>query len=465
MKITLTAFMSIFLMLLISCRENKKNEEASSTPPSDSIRFMTLDPGHFHAALVQKEMYNNVSSRVYVYAPGGPELREHLALIQRYNTRQENPTHWDEYVYTGSDYLEKMLKEKPGNVVIIAGNNSKKTEYIYKSIDAGINVLSDKPMVIFPEEFSLLKDAFQKAKEKKVLLYDIMTERFEITNTLQKELAAIPEVFGTLQKGSAEDPAITEESIHNFYKNVSGKPLIRPAWYFDINQQGEGIVDVTTHLIDLVQWECFPGKIIDYTRDISMISAKRWTTDLSLGQFTAVTGLEQYPDFLNKYLDKNVLKVYCNGEIEYKINGTYARVTETWEYQAPAGAGDMHNSVIKGTKSDLIIRQGKEENYQPTLYVKSVEANNHLEAPLEKAVKVTLQEKYPGISLQKIKEGEWKILIPEKYDVGHEAHFAQVVHNYLHYLQYGDMPDWEVPGMLAKYYITTQALILARSAK
>lgn len=38
-------------------------------------------------------------------------------------------------------------------------------------------------------------------------------------------------------------------SIHSFYKEVAGKPLTRPAWYYDVTQQGEGIADVTTHLI------------------------------------------------------------------------------------------------------------------------------------------------------------------------------------------------------------------------
>ncbi|MFQ8805711.1 MAG: putative oxidoreductase C-terminal domain-containing protein [Alistipes indistinctus] len=35
--------------------------------------------------------------------------------------------------------------------------------------------------------------------------------------------------------------------------------MTRPAWYYDVTQQGEGIADVTTHLIDLAAWKCFPG--------------------------------------------------------------------------------------------------------------------------------------------------------------------------------------------------------------
>jgi hypothetical protein len=32
---------------------------------TNSLRFLTLNPGHFHAALVQKEMYPGVAARVY----------------------------------------------------------------------------------------------------------------------------------------------------------------------------------------------------------------------------------------------------------------------------------------------------------------------------------------------------------------------------------------------------------------
>src|SRR5271169_6184069 len=82
-----------------------------------SVKLMTLDPGHFHAALVQKSMYPQVDPVVHVYAPGGADLDLHLKRVEAYNTRAENPTHWQEKVYTGADFLDRMVKEKPGNVV------------------------------------------------------------------------------------------------------------------------------------------------------------------------------------------------------------------------------------------------------------------------------------------------------------------------------------------------------------
>ncbi len=231
-------FLTILLLVIIaSCTGGNKSPQslettAMFTGAKDEVKIMTLDPGHFHAALVQEDMYSQVDSNVYVYAPEGPDLHDHLARIQGFNTRAKNPTSWNEIVYAGSDFLEKMLSDKPGNVMVVSGNNAKKTEYILKAINAGINVLADKPMVILPEEFSELEEAFRVAGEKGVLLYDIMTERYEITTILQRELAQIPSVFGTLKTGSVEEPAITKESVHHFFKFVSGNALKRPAWFF-----------------------------------------------------------------------------------------------------------------------------------------------------------------------------------------------------------------------------------------
>ena len=50
-----------------------------------AIQFITVDPGHFHAALVQKTQYHQVSRDVYVYAPAGDDLESHLAKIDAYN--------------------------------------------------------------------------------------------------------------------------------------------------------------------------------------------------------------------------------------------------------------------------------------------------------------------------------------------------------------------------------------------
>ena len=53
--------------------------------------------------------------------------------------------------------------------------------------------------------------------------------------------------------------------------------------------------------------------------------------------------------------------------------------------------------------------------------------------------------------------------MPDKYSVGHEAHFAQVTENFLRYLRDGKLPEWEVPNMLTKYATIMQAYELSRA--
>jgi len=452
------------LVLFTACSQAQDQEITAKdidlmfTPIDGKVKIMNLDPGHFHAALVQKTMYEQVDRVVHVFAPEGPEVQSYLNRISDYNSRPDNPTSWKEKVYTGSDFLEKMLSKKPGNVMVVSGNNAKKTEYILKSIQEGIHVLADKPMVISPDNYPMLEEAFATAEEKGVLLYDIMTERHEITTMLQKELSLIPEIFGELQTGSVAVPAITKESVHHFSKIVSGKPLIRPPWFFDVAQQGEGIVDVTTHLVDLVQWEAFPEVVLEKS-DVKIFSARRWTTDLSPAMFEKVTGLDSYPEYLEKDVWDKQLKIHCNGEINYTLKGVHARVSVIWNFQAPEGTGDTHYSVMRGTRCDLVIRQGEAEGYKPKLYIETTEQESPqeflkaLESGIEK-----LAESYPGIRLKNVADFTWILEIPDSYKVGHEAHFGQVTEKFLGYLETGTLPPWEIPNMIVKYYTTTEGM-------
>lgn len=430
---------------------------------AQNIKLITLDPGHFHAALIQKSMYPQVDPAVHVYAEDGRDLKLHLERIDGYNKRTAEPTSWKENIYTGKDFFAKMIAEKKGNVVVLAGNNRLKTNYILESVRNGFHVFADKPMAVDTKGFEQLKLAFTEAKKKGVQLYDIMTERFEITTQLQRAFSMDPALFGTLEKGTAEDPSVTKISVHHFYKYVSGSVLTRPSWFFDDKQQGAGIVDVTTHLVDLIQWECFPGQIIDYKKNVKMLNAKSWTTPVSAADFTVVTK-ETVPDYLKAISDaKGDIQVNCNGEFTYNINGVHAKVSVIWNYKAPEGTGDTHYSLMRGTKASLIIKQGKEENFKPTLYIEQRQKDAAFEEKLNASIQ-KISQTFPGISLVKISNG-WTISVPEKYNDGHESHFAQVTKKYLDYLQNNNMPAWEVPNMIAKYYTTTKAKELANTKK
>jgi len=448
--------------LLTSCA--KREEKQLKDVAADGIvKLIVLNPGHYHAALVQKTMYDQVDRTVQVYAPSGPEVQEYLKRIDSFNTRTENPTNWQEKVYTGDDYLEKMLAERGGNVVVISGNNQKKTLYIKSAVDAGLNVFCDKPMCIDPAGFRLLEQAFASADKNGVLLYDIMTERFNIFHILQKMLVLNRDVFGELQKGSAAEPAVVKESVHHFFKYVSGTPIKRPTWYFDTAQQGEGLVDVTTHLIDLVMWTCFPEQAIDNRRDVVIKRARRWPTMITRQQYEKVTRAADFPDFLKDKLNKEgILPYYANGEMIYTLKGIHIKLSVSWDFQAPVGAGDTQYSLFTGSKARVLLKQGPEEDFRPQLYVEPAGdiSLEQLHTSLKKAI-ASLQSSYPGLALKR-GPNYWQVLIPDEHQEGHEAHFQKVTERYLQYLAEARLPEWEVRNMMAKYYITTAALRLAQ---
>ncbi len=456
-----SVFMILSAVFLASCGQagsgiNSAGKQKANLQKQYNVKLLTVDPGHFHAALVQKTMYPQISPDVHVYAPAGPDLEQHLGRIASYNSRADSPTHWNEIIYKGDDFFEKMLSEKAGNVVVLAGNNSKKAEYIEKCIEAGLNVLADKPMIISPEDFPKLENAFREADEKHVLLYDIMTERYEIATILQRMLSGNKSIFGKLQAGTKDEPAVTKISVHHFSKVISGTPVLRPAWYFDIHQQGEGIVDVTTHLVDLIQWECFPGQTL-HPQDINMVSARRWPTPLSKEEFSSVTGFKDFPAFLLKDVKDGKLNVFSNGEMVYQIKGIWAKVSVEWKYQAPPGGGDTHYSVLKGSGCDLVIRQGESEKFIPTLYVENIKGSA-LKEFTTKLKEALSSLPYDSLAVEKVNGNSLKIIIPSKYYVSHEEHFGQVTQKFLEYMNKGRLPDWEVQGMITKYYTTTSAL-------
>lgn len=427
------------------------------------VRFMTLDPGHFHAGLVQKEMYPGVSRRVDVYAPLGADLLEHLNRIVGFNTRKDNPTRWDLEVHTGPDFFERMLREKPGNVVVLSGRNQGKIDRIKASVEAGLNVLADKPWIIEAVDLPKLGSALATADQKKLVAYDIMTERYEVTSMLQRELVNDKAVFGTQLAGTVEEPAVFMESVHQLLKMVAGLPNRRPAWFFDVRQQGEGMPDVGTHLVDLVQWILCPDQALDYRKDVIVQAASRWPTVLSKAEFVKVTGEPDFPQFLRESVSNDTLQYFCNTRVSYALRGVHIKLNALWNYEPPPGGGDTHFAYFRGSQARVEIRQGKAENYRPELYViPNRAAESGVVMAALKGKMAALQARFPGVDIAG-QSKEIHIRIPDKYRVGHEAHFAQVTGKFLSYLKNPvSMPAWEKPNMLAKYYVTTQALQLSR---
>ena len=403
-----------------------------------------MDPGHFHASLVLKEMYPDVAKRVAVYAPLGPELGDYVNRIARFDLRPENPTAWELDIHAGPDYFARMLSEKAGNVMIMSGRNPK-IDRIKGAIDNGMNVLIDKPWIIVPADLPKLEAALEAAERRNLVAYDIMTERYEITCILARALVSDAELFGTLQGAEAT-------SVHYIMKMVAGAPNIRPPWFFDVRQQGEGLSDVGTHVVDLVQWTAFPDQAIDYRKDIRVLEGRRWPTAITREQFSRVTGEADFPAYLGAKDGR--LDYYCNNSVSYTLRGKPVKLEILWGWEAKPGTGDSYEATFRGTRGRVELRQGEAEKFRPEIYVVAPRA------ALKKRL-AALQQAYPGLELEE-KGGRTRMVIPDRYRVGHEAHFAQVTKQFFRYLKDPkSVPAWERPNMLAKYYVTTKGVELA----
>jgi predicted dehydrogenase len=423
------------------------------------IRFITLAPGHFHAALVHKEMAPGVHPRVYVYAPLDADLLDHLGRVAGFNARPVGPTAWELDVRAGDRYLARFLQEQPGNAVVVAGRNRPKIDLILAAVQSGLHVLADKPWVIDPSDFPKLEEALRQADLREVVAWDMMTERFEVTTVLQRELIRDPEVFGDPQPGTPGDPGLVLESVHYLKKAVAGAQLTRPAWWFDPREAGPALADVGTHLADLAMWLLLPEQPIDHRRDVEVLDASGWPTPLDRGQFADLTGLADFPPGLPNVSGEQLLYA-GNGTATVRLRGVHVRLTVLWDYEPAAGGGDTHEAVARGTKARVEVQPGEEG--RPELSVSAADPARHSQVLSAVARRCQgWQGRFPGVAARDLGD-RVHVEVPDHLRAGHEAHFAAVVREFAdHFHNPTQVPYWERANLLAKYHITTAAVAAA----
>src|SRR5665213_1626679 len=315
------------------------------------LGLIVVDPGHFHAALALQEMYDNVAEQVHVYAPVGPDLVDYLTRIARFNTRAEAPTAWQLEIHAGADFVDRMARERAGNAAIFAGRNNEKIAAIAQAVDAGINVLADKPMIVRRGDLPALEAVLEDAAAQGLVVLDMMGGRQEITRSLTRLLHADPEIFGEQVAGSASEPGVEMSSVHHLMKMVSGVPNPRPPWYFDIRQQGDALADIGTHLVDRVHATLFAGEALDYRRDIAIDGVRRWPTMMDLAQFRQVTGAMDWPDYLAGAVSGGTLAYQCNTHLDYAVRGIHVGLDMVWDWLKPLGGGDTQTETWRGSRA------------------------------------------------------------------------------------------------------------------
>jgi predicted dehydrogenase len=406
-----------------------------------------FDPGHFHAALALRDAQPRLTDEVHVYARDGAELEAFLRLVRSFNERARSPTRWKLHVYRGPDCLDRMCAERRGDIAIVAGKNREKMAAIRRLHDNGFAVLADKPWVIDSSGMQMLRQVIAAGPPA----IDIMTERHDSANRLQRALIAQRPLFGELRRSSAET-AIELKSVHHLSKTVNGAPLRRPPWYFDVAEQGEGITDVTTHLVDLAQWMTadLPGTDI-----LELRGARQWPTEVSRQWFAQITGQAEFPVELGIAAASGKLDYRCNARIDFLCKGIAVSVEALWALAAPAGGGDTHFALARGTAAEVQVRHDAETGFVSEVSVRPVASQAAFEKKLSAALEA-LESEFPGLSAQARGEG-FQVFLPEALRTTHEQHFATVLDHFLDKLDTKESSRQPADELLARYQLLTQA--------
>jgi predicted dehydrogenase len=424
--------------------------------------IIVLDPQHPHASTVFAQSIPGVSKTIHVYAPPGQAVNAFLESLASFNHRRSNPTAWQVKSHINADFLQSMLQEPPGNIVVIASRNDVKIHHILSCVRAGQNVLADKPWIINGKDFALLKTALNIARKKHLAFYDGMTERFNVAYQIQRELMRDPDVFGRPLTGTVSKPAVELKNLHSLVKFDHGKVIIRPPWFLDVGKQGEAIADVGTHLIDLEMWALFPDQAINYQRDIQVLEATRSPIALTLPEFERLTNVSGWPAFLQKFVRNDRLQYFANNTASYTIRGIYAAISDRWEYESPGALSDSYLVLYRGTRATLRVRQSNLENYVSEIDV--IPNDREQPAAFTSALKSKLNDlsgAYPNLGFRK-DSGSIRVIIPDELRVRGGSTFGQLIEQFLSYVRDPQsLPGWEAPNLLAKYYITTTAVRMA----
>lgn len=413
--------------------------------------------------------------RRHVYASPGPDRDKFVALVDAFNSRVENPTAWVLQLHgdAGSAaQLEQLVADGIASVVVLAGKNNSKLATISQLVTAGIHVLADKPWATNLDCLDDLTAATQPPEDSPAFAMDIMTNKHDTIARLRREIVHDPTLFGAFQI-DGDLPCVEIGSVHHLAKLVNGAPLQRPAWYYDVTVQGNGLVDITAHMVDQMQWLLAgsgsgggheTGAGFDYATDCELLAASTYDTEVPLALFSDSTGMEAFPELLSGLLRESdpegsgplwaggggetVLPLAANGKLHYKLRGVSVLHTAEWRPREPEGGGDLHTATLRGSVCEIAMRADEETGYKPELLLRPTATTEEGRAMFGEALQAAVARwsaspQFRGVSASWRDQnatsaaGGWVIDVPKEICPTHEEHFALVMEEFLDHIDDG----------------------------
>ena len=418
-------------------------------------RLLFLEPGHFHATLTLRQTHPRVDDEVVVYVSREDDASDFLVLIERFNRRATHPTRWRPLVIVDVDPLARLVSERRGDVVVLAGRNGGKVRTMRQLHESGFHVLADKPWLVEPEDLEDIRASLADWP----LTMEIMTGRHDVAARLFKRVVDHSDVFGGWRGAG---PAIELESMHHLDKLVDGAPLRRPWWFFDVRVQGGGAVDIPTHVVDQTQWlletsALSPGEIP------RLISARAWPTAIPLDAFRRITGEATFPRELHPLVEGDVMSYCGNAELAYRLGHVTVQARSSWRLSSPDGGGDTHSALAHGMRADVSMERNAHTGYRRKLLVRPRAEAAAVARGIDDVI-ARVQCELPGVGVARAGDGSYEVTIPPVLDTGHESHFPLVLAEFLATIDDRHWPAALAQRTLAKYTLLAKAAGTVRDA-
>ena len=151
-----------------------------------------------------------------------------------------------------------------------------------------------------------------------------------------------------------------------------------------------------------------------------------------------------------------------NAELSFRLGAVTAALDTRWELSAPAGGGDTHRSVVRGTRAEILVEQHAGTGFRRRISVVPRQHADGVRTAVAEAV-TTWQEAHPGLAIEEAGAG-WELRLPRALDVGHERHFPLVLDDFLSLVEGERLPGDLAVNTLAKYTLLAHAAAEARRA-
>ena len=180
-----------------------------------------------------------------------------------------------------------------------------------------------------------------------------------------------------------------------------------------------------------------------------------------------MTGEKEFPDFLKKDVKNDTLEYFCNTLVTY----TRARRAHQAEHHLGLGGARRQRRHPLRLSTGGPRRASRSARARPRSAAPRPTSSptirqgqaGHRRRGAASAWRA-LQSKYPGLDVEE-RGNEHPAAHSRQLRTTHEEHFAEVARRFFGYLaRPQELPAWEKPNMLAKYYVTTKGTELSRAS-